>query len=225
MTTEVTNEETQKKQMPAGLPHRGKNPKLPSRRKGFVAAVLAMAVLGASLAWVGTRSTGSHQVLTVKNDVFRGQTIKQEDLTSLSVEGEQPQYIDINRQGDVVGTKAQTNLLAGTPVVEGSFASAMPVPEDMSIVGLGLKPANMPVRELVPGDKVRVVHTPSGEQLTGDETLKTVAAVIERYPTASEDAEGNSNFIIDIRVKKSDAPQIVTWSSSGLVGIVLDGEK
>lgn len=161
----------------------------------------------------------------VKNDLFRGQTIKQEDLTSLSVEGEQSQYLDINRQADVVGTKAQTNLLAGTPVIEGSFASAMPVPEDMSIVGLGLKPSNMPGRELVPGDKVRVVHTPSGEQLTGDETLQTVAAVIERYPTASEDAEGNSNFIVDIRVKKADAPRIVTWSSSGLVGIVLDGEK
>lgn len=225
MTTEVTSEETPKKQVPAGLPRRGKNPKLPSRRKGYVAAVLSMAVLGASLAWMGTRSTGSHEVLMVKNDLFRGQTIKQEDLTSLSVEGEQPQYLDINRQADVVGTKAQTNLLAGTPVIEGSFASAMPVPEDMSIVGLGLKPSNMPGRELVPGDKVRVVHTPSGEQLTGDETLQTVAAVIERYPTASEDAEGNSNFIVDIRVKKADAPRIVTWSSSGLVGIVLDGEK
>jgi len=226
VTTEVTSEEAPKTtQAPAGLPRRTKKPKLPSRRKGYVAAVLALAILGASLAWVGTRSTGSHEVLSLKNDVLRGQTITQEDLTSLSVEGDQPQFIDINRQTDVVGAKAQANLLAGSPVIEGSFASAMPVPEGMSIVGLGLKPANMPGRELVPGDKVRVLLTPAGEQLAGDEQLKTISAVVERYPTTSEDAEGNSNFIVDIRVKKADAPRIATWSAAGLVGLVLDGDK
>lgn len=226
MTAQVTEDDSTSITKPAkGVPQRSVNPKIPMRRKGYIAAVLILAIIGALLSWMGVQSKGSHEVLSLKAAVSRGEAITQENLTSISVGENAPNLIPIDRSAEVVGMKAQTNLFAGTPLVEGSYAQAMPVPENFSIVGLGMKPANLPARELLPGDKVRVVYTPSGDQGAASGELPIVSAIVERFPTASEDAEGNSAMIVDVRVKRSDAPRVAAWSAAGSAGLVLDGEK
>jgi hypothetical protein len=195
------------------------------RRPGVIALSLALIAAGGAgvavlLLQVGHRT----QVVTVVRDVQVGQVLIEQDLGRASISLDPAvKTVKADDLGSVVGKRAAVELKPGSLLTASQVTKDSLVKAGEQLVPIGLKPEQVPATELVPGQKVQLVHVPAQ-----GETAKASGAPPEsiagRVVKASKAAPGTGIVVVDVATSANDGPTVASWVSSSTLRLVLDAQ-
>jgi hypothetical protein len=202
---------------------------LPRRRRpGLIAAGVVVVILGFLGAYVYATAAGDNRpFLAVASTVTAGQQITDSDLKVVQVNaasGLTP--IPEGERDTVVGKYAKTELIAGTLLLADQLTEqAVPGPGNQ-LIGLELKPSQLPSRTLRPGEQVQLVITSDprnvtldakGAQAKGLPTPPKYSAVVAGVGAAAADGQ----VVVDVVVPEANGPGLLERASQGRVAIAL----
>lgn len=132
------------------------------RRPGLIALSVALIAAGAlSGALLFTASGQRTAVLVVARDVPVGAAITDADLAPASLALDPAvKAVPVAKKKTMVGQRAAVALKAGALLSPGQVTSVSLVKAGEQLVGVALKPSQLPASRLAPGQKVVIVSTP-----------------------------------------------------------------
>lgn len=198
-------------------------PRVRSRRNPvLLAAGAALVVAGAAgTAWLVTSMSDAAPVLVTARAIPAGTVLAADDLAVAQV-GTDPSVATVPaaQRSALVGQRAASDLPAGlllTP--QSTTTSPVPAP-GTSLVGVAVKPTQMPATPLGAGDPVTVV-APPGESLELPSTPSpSMPATVVTTRTLDD-----GSVVVDVVVPTPRAQTLATWVATGRVVIVRDPVK
>ncbi|WP_245691901.1 SAF domain-containing protein, partial [Streptomyces katrae] len=136
------------------------------RRRGLIALSVALiAAGGLSGALLFTASGQRSSVLVVARDVPVGATLTEADLAPASLALDPVvKAVPAAKRAGLVGQRAAVALKAGSLLSPGQITAVSLVKTGEQLVGVALKPSQVPASRLAPGQKVLIVSTPDPAQ-------------------------------------------------------------
>jgi hypothetical protein len=183
---------------------------------GLAVLLIALGGLGAAFAVTSVRATGSY--LAVARPVEVGREISAADLITVQVAGGQGlRPVPAGRLDEVVGKRAAVALVPGTLLTLGQVTDDPLLGPGQQQIALGLKTAQVPARELHPGDKVLLVSTPD------DNAEKDAAAAGTRFSATVIDmvSPANDNKVLYLALLIRDVPAVVALAAQERLAVVL----
>lgn len=175
--------------------------------------ILMVALGGLTAAFLFTLNSDHHPVLTLTDDVRRGQEIAREHLSVVEVpSGLGVDALPADQLESVVGERALFDL------PRGSFPLARhlgedPLPEGEALVGLRLAPGRLPAGELPPGTSVRLISLAEADDRVANATVASTPVPLE-----------DGTFTVDVRVLDEEADAIARLSAADLIALVVQEE-
>lgn len=181
------------------------------------AALVAAGALGSAFAFTSVNDT--QEVLVVRNDMNRGETIEAGDLAVVRV-GVDPALTPVpaSQRSELEGSRAAADLWAGALLTEQSVTDQLVPGEGESLVGISLTPAQMPSEPLYGGDVVRIVTTPGDQGELTDEEPVTIEATVVGVNRVEETGE----TVVDVTVPQGDAADLAARAATRRVALVVD---
>ncbi|MFF1741857.1 SAF domain-containing protein [Streptomyces mirabilis] len=195
------------------------------RRPGMIALSLALiAAGGASVAVLLLQVGHRTQVVTVVRNVQVGQVLTEQDLGQASISLDPAvRTVKADDLGSVVGKRAAVELKPGSLLTPSQVTKDSLVKAGEQLVPIGLKPEQVPATELVPGQKVQLVHVPAqGETAKASGTPPE--SIAGRVVKASKAAPGTGIVVVDVATSANDGPTVASWVSSSTLRLVLDAQ-
>ncbi|MBA9050941.1 SAF domain-containing protein [Streptomyces murinus] len=194
------------------------------RRPGVIALSLALiAAGGAGVAVLLLQAGHRTDVVTVVRDVQVGQVLTEEDLGRASVALDP--VVKAVRADDlksVVGRRAAVELKPGSLLASSQVTSDNVVKAGEQLVPIGLEPKQIPATDLVPGQKVQLVHVPAqGTPDAGNPPDVAAQTIDGRVVKASGAAPGTGVVVVDVATSASDGPTAAAWEAAGALRLVL----
>jgi flagella basal body P-ring formation protein FlgA len=188
------------------------------RSRIYLAGAVTLIVAGGvGSAFIYTMASHTEQMLVVSHDLQRGEVIAATDLGSIGVgQGQANQGVPVNDSADVVGKMAAVDLPKGSLITGRSFAGSLAVPEGQALVGLSLKPSQLPARPLIAGDQVVIVPV-AAAGIPTPSSADSVNGVVS--DTADDTASGST--IVDVYVSQTIAADLTSRAAAGAVAIYL----
>ena len=163
--------------------------------------------------------------LAVTHKVPYGAILRDSDLTVVDVNpaaGLAP--ILASQRDEVVGKHAAADLFPGTLLTHDQLTDlAIPAP-GQQLVGIELKPGQLPARTLIPGDAVVLVLVPPST-LTGvpdpQASSNSRPATISATVAGAAPPEANGNVRVDVAVSQVDGPTVAAMAAAGRIVIVV----
>ncbi|MBQ0991530.1 SAF domain-containing protein [Micromonospora sp. PSH03] len=183
---------------------------------GLAVLLIALGGLGAAFAVTSVRATGSY--LAVARPVEVGREISAADLVTVQVAGGQGlRPVPAARLDEVVGKRAAVALLPGTLLTLGQVTDDPLLGPGQQQIALGLKTAQVPARELHPGDKVLLVSTPdnNADGDTAAAGTRFAATVIDMVSPATDDK------VLYLALLIRDVPAVVALAAQERLAVVL----
>ncbi|KUN37267.1 SAF domain-containing protein [Streptomyces olivochromogenes] len=195
------------------------------RRPGMIALSLALiAAGGASVAVLLLQVGHRTQVVTVVRDVQVGQVLTEQDLGQASISLDPAvKTVKADDLGSVVGKRAAVELKPGSLLTPSQVTKDSLVKAGEQLVPIGLKPEQVPATELVPGQKVQLVHVPAQGE-TAKASGIPPESIAGRVVKASKAAPGTGIVVVDVATSANDGPTVASWVSSSTLRLVLDAQ-
>jgi hypothetical protein len=195
------------------------------RRPGLIALSVALiAVGGLSGAVLYTASGQRTTVVVVTRDVPVGSQITKDDLGQASIALDPAvKSVKAAKADSLVGQRAAVDLKAGSLLAPSQVTSKSLVGPDEQLVGVSVKPSQLPTTPLKPGQKVLVVSTPNADAASSnsasvDATPKTLQATVVAVGKA---ATATGNVVIDVAVPATDGPALASRVATGDVALIV----
>jgi hypothetical protein len=192
------------------------------RRPAYIALGVALAAAGGVMTATLVARTGDRvAVLAVAQNVPVGSTITAQDLTVAHVAADSALApVRAGDESSVVGQTAAVGLPAGSLLVRTDLTStALPAP-GQQLVGVAVKPGQLPARPLTAGDKVLVAQTPG--DFSGSDSGGTTSSV-PTIPATVVDVsppESDGTVVVDLLVAGTQGPQVAAIASTGHVALL-----
>ncbi|MFF4877146.1 SAF domain-containing protein [Micromonospora sp. NPDC000668] len=183
---------------------------------GLAVLLIALGGLGAAFAVTSVRATGSY--LAVARPVEVGREISAADLVAVQVAGGQGlRPVPAGRLDEVIGKRAAVALVPGTLLTLGQVTDDPLLGPGQQQIALGLKTAQVPARELHPGDKVLLVSTPD------DDADGEAAAAGTRFSAIviDTDSPANDDKVLYLALAVRDVPAVVALAAEERIAVVL----
>jgi hypothetical protein len=170
-------------------------PVAPSKKSPLMAVISALVVLASIAVFAGIYATAGHQtsVLVVTRTIEQGQAITDGDLgqASASISGGVI-AIPVADAPELSGKRAAVTIPSGSLLVAGDVTGSPAIAAGDAVVGLALKPGQLPSIGLTAGDLVMIIQTASpGTPLNGvADSSGGSAADSQSTTTAASDADG-----------------------------------
>lgn len=202
----------------------------PKQRRSLkaIAGGVALILVAALLAWfVFLQTQTQNQVVQVRADLPRGQTITADDLQVVTV-GAIPGVSTVagSQMQSLVGQVALVDLSAGALLPQGAVGATSVPATGKSLVGV-VPPAGGAVGVAVrPGSRLRLVVTSPKAASSQDKdpnTGTTFLAVMVAQKQAAA-VEGGST-VYTVEVDEAQAPLIAQMAAEGRVAIVKDADR
>lgn len=202
---------------------------LPRRRRpGLIAAGVLIVVIGVLGAYFYATAAGDNRpVLAMAATVTAGQQITDADLKVVRVSaGSGLTPIADDQRDTVVGKYARIELVAGTLLTEGQLTDKAIPGAGQQLIGLELKPSQLPARALRPGEPVQLVITSDPRNVTIDAKGAQKQA-LPQPPTISATVAGvgptatDGQVVVDVVVAEQSGPGLLERASQGRVAIAL----
>ena len=197
----------------------------PRRRPVFVAAGIAIVVVGALLiAQLIHAGQTENRVLEVRSDVGRGEVIRDTDLVAVTVgQVGNVSTVPADQLDALVGKRAAVDLRSGSLLSAGAIGAADTVPAPgKSLVGLKLAPGQVPIGDLTAGAKLRLIQTSA---LNGSATATDAANTNGQSwdATMAASTKGTDQVtLVNVEVKSGEAARIAQLTSQGRIAVVKD---
>ncbi|KMO96079.1 hypothetical protein ACS04_20265 [Streptomyces roseus] len=199
------------------------------RRPGLIALSIALiAAGGLSGALLFTASGQRSSVLVVTRDVPVGTAISEADLAPASLALDPAvKAVPAAKKAGMVGQRAAVALKSGSLLSPGQFTSASLVKAGEQLVGVALKPSQLPASRLSPGQKVLIVSTPdpaqagaaAGAGKPADMTApQTLAATVVAVGVA---APATGVVVVDVAVPAASGPTLAARVATGAVALIV----
>lgn len=202
---------------------------LPVRQKrpGYAAIAIVLIVgLGALGAYFYSKAGEKTPVVVVTKDVPAGHRIARDDLSTVNVAGGVT-AIAGSHLDSVVGQVAAVELLPNTLLQRAMVTSASPLPAGSSMVGVELKPGQMPAAGVTDGARVQVLQLPNKNTTSASSSSPQNATVLATSATVYDSASDPSQtggMLVTLIVPSDEAAPIAAASSAGLVALVQVGQ-
>jgi hypothetical protein len=172
---------------------------------------------GVGSAFIYTMASHTEQVLVVSHDLQRGEVIAATDLGSIGVgQGQANQGVSVKDSAEVVGKVAAVDLPKGSLITGRSFADSLAVPDGQALVGLSLKPSQLPAQPLVAGDQVVIVPVAAAGV-----PLSAPADSVNGVVSDTADDTPSGTTIVDVYVSQTVAADLTSRAAAGAVAIYL----
>lgn len=192
-----------------------------TRRSGvWLAAAIAIILLGAlGGAVLYANASNSTQVFVASSDIARGATIEKGDLTTISIaNGQTTTAVPVADVDKLLGSIATVDIPAGGFITKTSVSPALEIPKGKALVGLTLKPSQMPAQQLRAGDNVVIVPIPAqGTAITDDVVADTITATISQVRPVPNTAD----TVVDVYVSSGSAAAVAAQAAAGTLAIYL----
>lgn len=201
-------------------------PMRPRRRPAWVALGIAVAAAGGVSTASLVASAGGHvSVLAVARDVPIGSVISADDLIAVRI-GRDANLTPIpaREESSIGGQTAAVDLRRGSLLTPGEITSAAIPGAGQQLVGVALKPGQLPARPLAAGLRVLVVATPGdfagSSSASGDPaslaSVPTIPAVV--VDVGEPGADGT--VVVDLSVAATQGAQVAAIASTGHVALI-----
>jgi hypothetical protein len=204
---------------------------LPRRRRwGLTSLGVLLVVVGAVVAFLLVDTVGvTRAYLALVRDVPYGATIGPDDVTVVQVNPSAGlRLVPAGEREKVIGRQAATQLFAGSPLAPSQLADRGVPRPGQQVVGMDLKPGQVPARALRGGEPVvLVVVPPSSVAGAADprrdegEGLATIPATV----AGTEPAQSDGSVRVDVAVAAADGPRTASMAVAGRIVLVLTGGR
>ncbi|MFE1789152.1 SAF domain-containing protein [Streptomyces sp. NPDC059525] len=204
------------------------------RRPGLIALSVALiAAGGLSGALLFTASGQRSSVLVVARDVPVGATLTEADLAPASLALDPVvKAVPAAKKAGLVGQRAAVALKAGSLLSPGQITAVSLVKTGEQLVGVALKPSQLPASRLAPGQKVLIVSTPdpaqagaaaaAGKPAEPTPAPKTLAATVVAVGVA---APATGVVVVDVAVPAADGPVLASRVATGAVALIVAAQE
>jgi Flp pilus assembly protein CpaB len=185
-------------------------------------AVAVLLIVGFALAGavLYSRAGSKTPVVVAAHGVAAGQTISRADLSTVAIAGP-VRAIAAADLGSVVGKTAAVGLVAGQLLNRAMLSDGPAVGPGQAMVGLSLKPGQLPGDGLSAGDPVEVVQLPGRDTAAGGGSpAATVLVDVARVFALRPDESAGGQMIVTLLVDRKVAPAIAAAGSAGQVGLI-----
>jgi SAF domain len=210
----------------AGSPATPQPPRLPGRRnpKWIALGIVALCLGGLLSYMIYARVASETAVVAAAHTVYRGETIEQGDLTTVTLlGGSLPQTVPAASLADLVGKRAAFDLVEGSVVPSTAVGDEAIPAEGRSIVGLKLEPGRAPGNVLLPSSLVRLIALPAAAD--GSRADRLAGSIfVGRVMDQSPAADGIS-MLVNVDVEADAAPTIATLAAQDRITLVRDAGR
>ncbi|RKE02975.1 SAF domain-containing protein [Streptomyces sp. TLI_171] len=193
------------------------------RRPALIGVSVALIAVGGLVGAMTLTAAGQREdVLVVAKPLAFGQVITRGDLTVASISLDPAlKPVGADQLDSIVGKHASAQLLPGTTLTKASVTSDALVQPGQQLVGIQVKPGQLPATALVPGQKVVIVSTP-GQSVAADAgastgTPSTLPAQVVRV--GSPDSSGS--LTVDVSVDANAGATVAARASTGNIAIIV----
>lgn len=195
-------------------------------RKPAMAALAVLLIIGGALvsAYLVTASGQRVPVIRIVRPVAAGQRIPAGALNEIQVSATGDlDYIPWEDRGKVTQTFATVPLVKGALLTNGMISSSSSVAKGTVVVGLALKPGQLPAGGLQPGDRVAVyaVATQNGQGGTQGGALLAPAVTVYDVVQPSQNDVQSDQVEVSVAVPVGQAPEVTQAASAGAVVVAL----
>lgn len=208
-------------------------PARPRERKPALAALAVLLIVGGALAstTLVLRSSQTVPAIGVARHVARGQRIPPDALRQVQVARSGVEYVPWAQRDQVARYYAATALVPGSLLAHRQVSTSRMVGPGQVVVGLALKPGQLPAGQLKAGDTVRAYGVVTGGAASGGggsgggggPGRGVLASAARVYEIGDGDAGsvGESTVQVSIVVDDSEAGPLTQAASNGNVALVL----
>ncbi len=196
-----------------------------------MAALAVLLIVGGALvsAYLVMVSSRRVPVIRVASQVAPGQQIPAGALEEIQVSSTGGlDYIPWSDRGKVTQTFATVTLVKGALLTNGMISSDGSVAKGSVVVGLALKPGQLPAGGLQPGDRVALyaVTDQGGGGAQNGTVLAPVATVYDVAEAGQNDVQSDT-VQVSVTVPVGQAPLVTQSASAGAIAVALlpAGEK
>jgi hypothetical protein len=223
-----TSEKTRKSKAPSAAesPVTPQPPRMPGRRnpKWIALGIVALCLGGLLSYMIYARVASETAVVAAAHTVYRGETIEQGDLTTITLRGGSlPQAVPAARLADLVGKQAAYDLVEGSVIGSTAVVEQAIPAEGRAIVGLKLAPGRAPSNLLLPSSLVRLIAMPAAADSSTTDKLDG-SIFIGRVIDQSPGADGTS-ILVNVDVEAGAAPTIAMLAAQDRIAIVRDAGR
>lgn len=189
------------------------------RRPGLIGLSIALIAVGGLTGAVTMAGSGHRtSVLALAQPVPVGTQITAQDLTTASITLDPALTpVPASDSSKIIGKYASVDLKPGTLVTMGDVTGQQLVGPDQQVVGVLLKPGQLPATPLSLGQSVLVVATPAQDADLPTSIPLTLPGTIVRV--GAVDTDGNTT--VDLAVSTTNGPALAAWAATGRVAVIV----
>jgi hypothetical protein len=193
------------------------------RRPGVLAAGVALVAVGAlGAAYLTQVVGGTVAVVAVVRDVAPGEVVQATDLTVAEVNTDPAlSPVPASQLSAVIGQRAAVALSAGSLLTDSAVTATVVPTEGRSLVGVALTAAQLPAEVLQPGDRVRIVDTPTAQ----GEPPTTAPATISGEVASAVGPDDTGLTVVNVTVPEGQAADLAARVATGRVALILDSRE
>ncbi|MGH3388394.1 MAG: hypothetical protein ACRDOO_05895 [Actinomadura sp.] len=195
----------------------------PRERRPALAALAVLLILGGALtsAYLVMASGQRVSAIRISQPVAAGQQIPAGALEEVQIGNTGIEFISWAERGRVTEAYAAVPLVKGALLTNGMVARDGTAAGGRVIVGLALKPGQLPAGGLQPGDRVSLYGV-GGQNAVGVRAGPLAEdAVVYGVATAGEQTLQSDQTMISVAVPPEQAPQVTQAASAGAVAVAL----
>lgn len=201
-------------------------PALPGRRnpKWIALGVVALCLGGLLSYVIYAQLAIETSVVSLARTVNRGETIRAEDLTRVTLSrAGNVRAVDAGDLDQVVGQHALFDLVEGSLLPVGAVGPTVVPAAGYSVVGIKLATGRAPSSPLRPGSPVRLIAIPVADTSpadTDDFTGQTFEAQIVSYAPGADGA----SVVVDVEVSEATAASVAILAAQERLVVVRETE-
>jgi hypothetical protein len=196
----------------------------PRERKPALAALAVLLILGGALtsAYLVIVSGQRVSAIQIAEPVAAGQRIPPSALREVQVGDTGIQFINWSERQAVTTAYAAVPLVKGALLTNEMVSRTNDAAKGRVVVGLALKPGQMPAAGLRSGARVGL-YAVGGGQGGGPRpgTLLSADAIVVAVGSGGDDRLRGDQTMVDVAVPPADAPQLTQAASAGAVAVAV----
>ncbi|WP_308284829.1 SAF domain-containing protein [Streptomyces longispororuber] len=174
--------------------------------------------------WYWTQNGQRQPVIELARDVPAGSVIKDSDLREASVALDPSmRVVGVQQREEVVGMRAVSALQSGALLHPRQVTRSTLVRSGEQLVGIALKPGQLPDSALRPGDTVQVVFTGDDPAAAAAKDAAGPASVQARVVRVGAARESTGERVVDVAVPRAQGGKLAAQAASGDVALAVNG--
>jgi hypothetical protein len=197
------------------------------RRPAVWVAGVALIAVGAAVATSAALSAGAkHDVLALSRSVPAGRLLTAADVRTVRVAADSSvATVPAAEESSVVGQRTSVDLVANSLLTNAALGGGGVPGKGQALLGVALKPGQLPARSLSRGDQAELIPTPPTATATSSGSGPASFAVTPEPVPVTVDAEGaagsNGTTVVDLVLPADAAPKVAAQAAAGQLVLVL----